>query len=52
MKITLIQMESDGNKKENEEKTFKFLNKAIKNNPDIIVYQNFFFHGEKILIAE
>ena len=36
MKITLIQMESDGNKKENEEKTFGFLNKAIKKKKIII----------------
>lgn len=47
MKITLIQMESDGNKKENEEKTFGFLNKAIKNNPDIICLSELFLSWGK-----
>ena len=47
MKITLIQMKSDGNKKENEEKTFGFLNKAIKNNPDIICLSELFLSWGK-----
>ena len=47
MKITLIQMKSDGDKKENEEKTFGFLNKAIKNNPDIICLSEFFLSWGK-----
>ena len=47
MKITLIQMESDGNRKENEEKTFKYLNKAIKDFPDIICLSELFLSWGK-----
>ena len=47
MKISLIQMESNGNKNENEEKAFKFLNKAIQDNPDIICLSELFLSWGK-----
>lgn len=42
MKVTLVQMESNGTKKENEEKAFYFLNEAIKEKASIICLSELF----------
>ena len=42
MKLTLIQMASNGTRKENEEKTFKFLKDAVLDKPDIICLSELF----------
>ena len=47
MKITLIQMESNGTKKENEEKAFCLLKEAIKENADIICLSELFLSWGK-----
>lgn len=47
MRVTLIQMESNGTKIENEEKTFKFLNQAIKEKTDIICLSELFLSWGK-----
>ena len=47
MKITLIQMNSNGTRKENEEKAFKFLNQAVEQNTDIICLSEKFPYGGK-----
>ncbi len=47
MKVSLIQMESNGDKKENEIKTLKMLNDAIKENPDIICLSELFLSWGK-----
>ncbi len=47
MKITLIQMESNGTKKENEEKAFCLLKEAVKENADIICLSELFLSWGK-----
>lgn len=47
MKITLIQMNSNGTRKENEEKAFKFLNQAVEQNTDIICLSEKFHYWGK-----
>ena len=58
MKVSLIQTESNGTKKENEEKVLKQLQEAIKEKPDIICLSELFlswgkdFYGGKVTIEE
>lgn len=58
MKVLLIQMESNGNKTENEKKALKMMEEAIKERPDIICLSELFlswgtdFEGGKVEIAE
>lgn len=47
MKVSLIQMESKGEKKENEIKSLKMLDDAIKENPDIICLSELFLSWGK-----
>lgn len=47
MKITLIQMESNGTKKDNEQKALKFLKDSISENPDIICLSELFLSWGK-----
>lgn len=47
MKVSLIQMESNGDKKENEIKTLKMINDEIKENPDIICLSELFLSWGK-----
>lgn len=42
MKISLIQMNSNGNKKSNEEKVLQLLNQTILSNPDVICLSELF----------
>ncbi len=58
MKVTLIQMESNGTKTENEEKAFRLLNQAVKENTDIICLSELFlswgkdFDGGKVKLED
>jgi nitrilase len=47
MKISLIQIESDGTKYENEEKAFKLLNEAVLEKPDFICLSELFLSWGK-----
>jgi len=47
LKVTLIQMESNGTKTENEEKTFRLLNQAVKEKTDIICLSELFLSWGK-----
>lgn len=47
MKVTLIQMESNGTKLENEQKAFNFLNKAVAEGTDIICLSELFLYWGK-----
>ncbi len=42
MKVSLIQMNSNGNKKSNEKKTMQLLNQSILTNPDVICLSELF----------
>lgn len=58
MKVTLIQMNSCGNKLENEKKTFEMLEKSLKEEPDVICLSELFlswgpdFEGGVVEIEE
>lgn len=43
MKVSLIQMESDGTRAENEEKAIKLINETISDKTDIICLSELFF---------
>ena len=47
MRVTLIQMESNGTKTENEEKTLDLLKQAVKEKPDIICLSELFLSWGK-----
>lgn len=48
MKVTLIQMDSTGTRKENEEKALKFMKKAVNEHTDIIcLSESFVYWGEQ-----
>ena len=47
MRVSLIQTESNGTKEENEEKVFKQLNEAVKDEPDIICLTELFLSWGK-----
>lgn len=47
MRVTLIQMESNGTKTENEEKVFRLFNQAIKEKPDVICLSELFLSWGK-----
>ena len=47
MKVSLIQMESNGNKKENENKALKMLDDAMKEAPDVICLSELFLSWGK-----
>lgn len=42
MKVSLIQMNSNGSKAENEKKSFEFLNQSLLNSPDVICLSELF----------
>ena len=44
MKVSLIQMESNENKEENETKAIKMIYEAIKEKPDIICLSELFLY--------
>lgn len=58
MKVTLIQMESNGTKTENEKKAFRLLNQAVKENTNIICLSELFlswgkdFDGGKVKLED
>ena len=44
MKVSLIQMESNGTRAENEEKAINLINEAISDKTDIICLSELFFY--------
>lgn len=58
MRVSLIQTESNGTKKENEEKVLKQLHEAVQEKPDIICLSELFlswgkdFYGGKVTLEE
>lgn len=47
MRVSLIQMESTGTREENEEKAFRLMNEAIKENTDVICLSEYFLYWGK-----